>query len=339
MYPLGLLMSDTQVIVSEDSPASVVIEEPQAAQVITVAGGPKGDKGAAATIAIGTVSQGSSPQVTNSGTPTAAILDFVLQKGDKGDKGDTGATGPSVVPIGLPGVKGQRIQAAKSGSISITFDQALLTNTVGNALFFRNGSLTANLLSSGAGGLDTGTSTSGTFYSLWLISNGTLLSALLSLSANSPTLPTGYTYAVRIGWVCTNLSTSPIQLLSTIQQGSVCTFIGDATDPEWLNSATSEGMTSITAALSQHSLKIPSTAKSVNLQVNATTSAATFVIMQWAYSATGALHNTFWDVEHNATVAFYLEIPIVASSIYVLGRCTAGSVLVSLGVRGWDDNL
>ena len=58
--------------------------------------GPKGDKGntgTAATISIGTVSTGeagTSVNITNSGSTNAAILDFVIPKGDKGDKGDVG---------------------------------------------------------------------------------------------------------------------------------------------------------------------------------------------------------------------------------------------------------
>jgi hypothetical protein len=49
------------------------------------------------------VSKGDTASVTNSGTASAAVLDFVLPKGDKGDtgaqgiqgpKGDTGAVGP-----------------------------------------------------------------------------------------------------------------------------------------------------------------------------------------------------------------------------------------------------
>lgn len=48
----------------------------------------KGDKGDAATITVGTVASGVSPTVTNVGTSNAAVLNFVLQKGDKGDMGD-----------------------------------------------------------------------------------------------------------------------------------------------------------------------------------------------------------------------------------------------------------
>jgi hypothetical protein len=58
--------------------------------------GPKGDPGTAASISIGTVTTGaagSSASVTNSGTSSAAVLDFTIPQGAKGDKGDTGDTG------------------------------------------------------------------------------------------------------------------------------------------------------------------------------------------------------------------------------------------------------
>lgn len=62
-------------------------------------GGPKGEKGdtgVAATITVGSTSTGApgtSASVTNTGSASAAVLDFVIPKGDKGDTGDTGATG------------------------------------------------------------------------------------------------------------------------------------------------------------------------------------------------------------------------------------------------------
>ena len=48
---------------------------------------PKGVKGDSATIRVGTVSKGETASVSNRGTANAAVLDFVLPKGDKGDDG------------------------------------------------------------------------------------------------------------------------------------------------------------------------------------------------------------------------------------------------------------
>lgn len=63
--------------------------------------GAAGAPGTAATITVGTTTTGEAgteATVTNSGTTSAAVLNFTIPKGakgDKGDKGDTGSTGPA----------------------------------------------------------------------------------------------------------------------------------------------------------------------------------------------------------------------------------------------------
>lgn len=65
--------------------------------------GPQGPRGYAATVAVGTVTSGANPSVTNSGTSTDAVFDFVLAKGDKGDTGDAaGIDDPTVSVTTLP---------------------------------------------------------------------------------------------------------------------------------------------------------------------------------------------------------------------------------------------
>ena len=67
--------------------------------------GIKGDKGDAATVAIGTVNtgdEGTAAVVTNTGSANAAIFNFVIPKGDtgaKGEKGDTGAKEKKGTPL------------------------------------------------------------------------------------------------------------------------------------------------------------------------------------------------------------------------------------------------
>lgn len=87
--------------------------------------GTKGADGAAATVAVGSVTSGSAPAVTNSGTSAAAILNFVLQKGDtgakgdKGDKGDTGAPG-SDAPAGVAPWFREKMQTVTPASGAVT---------------------------------------------------------------------------------------------------------------------------------------------------------------------------------------------------------------------------
>lgn len=70
-------------------------------KVLSVVGGgsvgPQGPAGQAATIQIGSVTSGAAPAVTNSGTETEAVLDFVLQQGP---------AGPSKQGVAVPDVSG-----------------------------------------------------------------------------------------------------------------------------------------------------------------------------------------------------------------------------------------
>ena len=68
--------------------------------------------GVTPTVEIGSVAAGSEAQVTNSGTPQAVVLDFVLPRGVPGPKGDVGLTGPQ----GPKGEKGDPGADGKDGS-------------------------------------------------------------------------------------------------------------------------------------------------------------------------------------------------------------------------------
>lgn len=96
--------------------------------------GAQGVQGPAGTIEVGTVTTGdagSAAQVTNSGTASAAKLNFVIPKGDKGDtgpKGDTGDTGPQgpkgdtgdTGPQGIQGPKGDTGDTGATGETGAT---------------------------------------------------------------------------------------------------------------------------------------------------------------------------------------------------------------------------
>lgn len=69
------------------SPPTVTDSNPDPSIANLTFGIPAGPAGAAATITVGTVTSGAAPAVTNSGTSSAAVFNFTLQKGDKGDAG------------------------------------------------------------------------------------------------------------------------------------------------------------------------------------------------------------------------------------------------------------
>lgn len=68
-----------------------------------------GPQGPPSTVGVGqttTLNPGSYAQVTNSGTPSAAIFNFEIPRGDKGDKGDPGSPGSDGADSTVPGPAG-----------------------------------------------------------------------------------------------------------------------------------------------------------------------------------------------------------------------------------------
>ena len=80
--------------------------------------GPPGPPGAAATVTVGTTATGepgTQAQVTNSGTESAAVLDFVIPRGAAGAQGPQGPAGPEG-PAGPQGPKGDTGETGPQGA-------------------------------------------------------------------------------------------------------------------------------------------------------------------------------------------------------------------------------
>ena len=116
--------------------------------------GPQGIPGQAATITIGSVTTGaagSSATVTNSGTSTAAVLDFVIPQGAKGAQGEQGQQGIQ----GLTGATGNGISSiAKIGTSGLvdTYRISLTDNTYYD-FTVTNGSSISDIEKTGTSGL------------------------------------------------------------------------------------------------------------------------------------------------------------------------------------------
>ena len=96
--------------------------------------GEKGDKGdTALSVSVGSVTTGeagTNASVTNSGTTTDLILDFIIPKGEKGDKGDKGETGPQ----GEKGEKGDTGPQGEKGEKGEKGDTGTLTDEQINSI-------------------------------------------------------------------------------------------------------------------------------------------------------------------------------------------------------------
>jgi len=87
--------------ITVEDPLSIEVDEAVIEIEVGSAGGPPGGPGAdgpAGTITVNsttTGAPGSNASVTNVGTSSAALLDFVIPRGDQGLKGDPGIQGPA----------------------------------------------------------------------------------------------------------------------------------------------------------------------------------------------------------------------------------------------------
>lgn len=104
----------------------------------------------------------------------------------------------------------------------ITADAVTLRKSTGESYLAKNVNVSPQIISSGANGLDAGSVAANTWYYLYLISDGTLVRGLFSLSATAPTLPSGYTYFARVGAVRTGASG---YLLQTLQYGNRVQYV------------------------------------------------------------------------------------------------------------------
>lgn len=99
-----------------------------------------------------------------------------------------------------------------SANVTVTADEVVLESATNTYQTARTVSLTISGASSGANGLDTGALAVSTWYSVWVIWNGTTTAGLLSLSETAPTMPSGYTHKARVGWIRTDSSANKYPL-------------------------------------------------------------------------------------------------------------------------------
>lgn len=257
------------------------------------------------------------------------------------------------LPVGLvPNVQGtfKNLQASSTGlnaNISVSADEIVLENTGNSYQVVRGVSLTVSAAASGANGLDTGTLATSTWYSLWVIWNGTTTAGLLSLSSTAPTMPAGYTHKARVGWVRTD-GTANKYPLAFKQAGRRVQYVvgasGNLTALPLMASGvlgTYVGSSSNTLAAVSVSPSVPPTASQIKVHVStANTTTYMFVAPNANYnggypSATNVplyvnAVNTGGVLDAN-TVEMLLE----STSIYVVSNGAS----CYLACVGWEDNL
>lgn len=186
-----------------------------------------------------------------------------------------GATG-SVNPVPMIGLTWPtRLVVLVTSDSLVDIDATQVTLTNGSLIYAANNvNLTVNIATSGANGLDTGAEAASTPYYTYVIYNPATVTVagLLSASATSPTLPSGYTYYRRVGAVLNNSSSN---LYRTRQVGPDAQYI-IGTNPTGMRAMISgvQSRWTAVAVSSSPSYYIPPTASAITvvLSSNATSS-------------------------------------------------------------------
>ena len=111
--------------------------------------GPSGPPGSAATVSVGsttTGAAGSSASVNNTGTSSAAVLNFTIPKGDQGTQGPSGAAATVSVGSTTTGAAGTSASVSNTGTTSA----AVLAFTIPQGATGATGSFNANSAFQGA---------------------------------------------------------------------------------------------------------------------------------------------------------------------------------------------
>lgn len=260
--------------------------------------------------------------------------------GDLAYTGPTAAMFASVAPnVGATGSANGLVVKSTSGTqISVTANSASLITTGGSPLYVAPVSVSINAATNGANGLDTGSLAANTIYNVFLISNGSGVAGLLSLSATAPVTPAGYNLKYRVGSLPTN-GASQFYAMEGI--GDAWSFIvggfntsnlppliqgvaGSVSVPTWAPASTS--------------LLVPPTAKSIRLVLFAGSVAVSIAAPNNSYGAFNSSSNPpplLADTISGQGGTSYGEFVPESANVYYAAETSA----CGLFCAGYRDNL
>ena len=244
---------------------------------------------------------------------------------------------PNIVVVAPANILAYRnLQASAPGTsanVSISADEVTLETTGNNYVTARAVALTLNTAGSGVNGLDTGSLAANTWYAVWLIHNGSVVNSLLSLSSTAPTMPGGYTYKSRIGWIRTDGSGSKFPL-SFKQAGADVQYVvdsgGNVTALPSLISGASGSISTPTWTAAAWATSAPPTA--VELALIASTTTGT--VMTAPNSSYGNSTSTTNPAPMRSLYVSEARIIIESANMYY----ACDSINGRLQCLGWRDN-
>ena len=222
--------------------------------------------------------------------------------------------------------------SAPGGAASATWlaSNAVLTDASGNTVGAGAVNQTVNLAVGGAGGLDTGAVANNTWYAVFLIYGASGQSIVASLSATAPTIPAGYVFSGRVGWVRTDGSG---HIVAFKQSGARIQYVNTGSGvPQMATGSTTAAWSAVAWAAFA-----PATAASLTLYGVRSGGAYVGVAPNGNYATAFASANIapIWVGANSGTFQTVVgEIVPESSNIYYFGSEAGDGV----SILGWTDN-
>jgi hypothetical protein len=250
-----------------------------------------------------------------------------------GDQGRDTTNLGTVFINGLPSsavmISGLKVLASSASQVQITANGGL--------------SVTAALSSSGANGLDTGVEAISTWYNVFIIWNGSVAAALLSTSATSPTMPSGYTQKVRVGAVRNDASSNLWRTLQYGRRAHITIGTNPTASPEMASGTTGSISVPTWTAVSVSNF-VPPTASMVFIAPvgnNPTVDSRGYMLAPnnsyaaWDDGTNPPPFSWFWSQRWGSGMLPTADLTLESTNIYWAN--SQGNV--RLLARGWEDNL
>lgn len=219
--------------------------------------------------------------------------------------------------------------------VTVTADDVVMKDASQNGKIATALSVTGNLSTAGAGGLDTGSASPNTWYAIWIVlHSGTTPSVLMSLSATAPTMPSGDTFKVRVGWVRTDSSSN---IDAFVQSGRRVRYVNSGSGLPLMGTGPAGASGIAGAALAVASF-IPSTAASITVAVTTFNSIATV-----APNANSGAYNTAFSSNPPPIALVTSSQPdngvfdLIPESSFIFWYANNSNSLI--WCYGWEDDL
>jgi len=303
------------------------------------------------------------PGFTNTGAATLDITSTGASAVDKpSPAGPTALTGRELVatqiatviwdgteylmgaPVGsqiVGGFQNLKVQATSDTAVIASANALTVSDANGYGYRLVSPSVTCASGTSGLNGLDTGSAAASTWYSVWDVYNPATLTngCLLSLSATSPTLPSGFVADMRVGWVRSDAS---VHFWRSIQNGRTVQIVA-GTNPTALpimGSGASGSVSAPTWTAISVSNYVPTTAAEIRIFVFATNGVAGNVIVA-PNNSYGPVGFTTMPPPLGASSQSAMTFSIPASFTLESSNIYWASNAASMGLVdfGWVDNL